>query len=308
MDSIRRIRRHASGMNKKSEFMQVMYLDFDSSSGDHLRRGRKIYKESLPKQKKMNEKRARRYFEALVEANFKGGKDLVLHLTFSKENYPASEEEAKQKVKAFLRNVNGKRKRRGLGNAKYIVVFETSKTGRFHFHLLMDGEMDRDEVEKTWKHGYCNANRLKADPRDGLTAIINYLAKGGESEANVDKQNCDNQDSRSKWQKRWIPSRGLVRPWISEGKVSRKKFKIITSLPEDSELLIQTIEQDNAGYRLQSVERTYCEQVGRWYVFSRMRLKDKEAKTNISTGKIQKVDKTNERSGCTYENKHDAMG
>lgn len=32
MNSIRRIRRHASGMNKKSEFMQVMYLDFDSAT------------------------------------------------------------------------------------------------------------------------------------------------------------------------------------------------------------------------------------------------------------------------------------
>lgn len=74
-----------------------MYLDFDSPTGDHLRRGRKIYKESMPKQKKMNEKRARRYFEALVETNFKGGRDLILHLTFDKNNYPESEEEAKKK-------------------------------------------------------------------------------------------------------------------------------------------------------------------------------------------------------------------
>ena len=88
MTSVRRIKRHASSMNKKAEFMQVMYFDFDSNSsnGDHLRRGRKIYKESMPKQKKLNEKRAKRYFEALVEANFKGGRDLVIHLTFRKED------------------------------------------------------------------------------------------------------------------------------------------------------------------------------------------------------------------------------
>lgn len=276
MASVRRIKRHASSMNRKAEFMQVMYLDFDSSSsnGDHLRRGRKIYKESMPKQKKLNEKRARRYFEALVEANFKGGRDLVLHLTFRKENYPESEEEAKKRVKAFLRNINGKRKRRGLGNARYIIVFETSKTGRFHFHIIMDGELDRDTVEATWKHGYCNADRLKADSRDGLSAIINYLAKGS---------NLQSGDERSKWQKRWIPSKGLIRPWISEAKssISKKRFNSIVELPEDSELFIGAIEKDNKGYRIQSIEKSFNEQTGRWYIFCRMRLKETKDKEHI---------------------------
>ena len=285
MASVRRIRRHASSMNRKAEFMQVMYLDFDSSSsnGDHLRRGRKIYKESMPKQKKLNEKRARRYFEALVEANFKGGRDLVIHLTFRKENYPESEEEAKKRVKAFLRNINGKRKRRGLGNARYIIVFEVSKTGRFHFHIIMDGEMDRDTVEATWTHGYCNADRLKADSRDGLSAIINYLAKGS---------NLQSGDERSKWQKRWIPSKGLIRPWISEAKssISKKRFNSIVELPEDSELFIGAIEKDNKGYRVQSIEKSFNEQTGRWYIFCRMRLKETKDKEHIHR-KITEVDK-----------------
>lgn len=281
MNSIRRIRRHASGMNKKSEFMQVMYLDFDSPTGDHLKRGRKIYKESMPKQKKMNEKRAKRYFEALIEANFKGGRDLVLHLTFDKDNYPESETETKKRVQCFLRNLNGKRKRRGLGNAKYIIVFEISKRGRFHFHIIMDGELDRDTVEATWKYGYCNADRLKADPKEGLTAIINYLAKGGNNPKTKDGE-------RSKWEKRWIPSRGLTRPWISEAKssISRKRFNTIVELPEDSELFIETIEKDNAGYFVQSVEKSYSEDTGRWYIFCRMRLKK-----NISTKESTHVDK-----------------
>lgn len=272
MTSVRRIKRHASSMNKKAEFMQVMYFDFDSNSsnGDHLRRGRKIYKESMPKQKKMNEKRARRYFEALIEANFKGGRDLVLHLTFRKEDYPESEEEAKKRVQAFLRNINGRRKRRGLGNAKYIIVFETSKSGRFHFHIIMDGELDRDTVEATWKHGYCNADRLKADGRDGLSASINYLAKGSNQSG----------EERSKWQKRWIPSRGLIRPWISEAKssISKKRFNSIVELPEDSELFIGAIEKDNKGYRVQSIEKSFNEDTGRWYIFCRMRLKEDKQK------------------------------
>lgn len=243
-------------------------MDFDSPTGDHLRRGRKIYRESLPKQKKLNEKRAKRYFEALIEANFKGGRDLVLHLTFSQECYPESEADAKKRVQSFLRNINGKRKRRGLGNAKYIIVFETSKRGRFHFHILMDGELDRDTVEATWRYGYCNADRLKADPKDGLSAIINYLSKGGNNPKTKDGE-------RSKWDKRWIPSKGLIRPWISESQksISRRKFNSIVELPEDSEVLIATIENDNKGYFVQSIEKSFNEQTGRWYIFCRLRLK-----------------------------------
>lgn len=277
MGSIRRIKRHASEIGKKSDFVQVMYLDFNSSAGDHLRRGRKIYKESMPKQKKMNNKRARRYFEALVEANFKGGRDLVLHLTFRQENYPASGAEARKKVKGFIRNVNAKRKRRGLDNARYVIVFETSKTGRYHVHIIMDGQLDRDIVEVTWKHGYCNADRLRADARDGLAAIIRYLSKG----SNNDDMDEPDADGRDKWGKRWIPSQNLTRPWVSEGKssITSKRFHQLAKLPEDSELLTSAIERDNKGYRLQSVEKSYNEQTGRWYIFCRMR------KKNISTEK-----------------------
>lgn len=252
-------------MNVKADFMQVMYLDFCSSNSTHLRRGRKIYKESMPKQKKLNEKRAKRYFEALVEANFKTGRDLHITLTFAPEQYPKDEKEAKKAVQSWVMYLNRKRKRRGLENAKYIIVFEISKTGRFHFHVLMDGELDRDTVEKTWLKGTCNADRLRSDGREGLKRLIEYLAKGGE--------NKEGENNRDKWNKRWIPSRGLIRPWISEGesKMSGRKFHKVVTYPEDSEELIRSIESDNKGYRVLSVEKSFNEQTGQWFMFCRMR-------------------------------------
>lgn len=266
MTSVRRIKRHSSKLNKKAEYIQVMYLDFDAPSGDHLKAGRKIYRESLPKQKRLNEKRAKRYFEALIEANFKGGKDLHLTLTFRNEDYPEDEITARKRLANFIKALNGKRRRRGIENAKYVTVFETSKTGRFHFHVIMDGLLNRDTVEETWHWGRCNADRLRSDPKEGLQAIVKYLSKGSEGV-----------DERSKFQKRWIPSRGLVRPWISEGKssISAKRYHKIASLPEDSEMLTSAIEQDNKGYKIQSLEKSYCEQTGKWFIFARMRLKEK---------------------------------
>lgn len=272
---IRRIKRHASAMNEKAHYVQVMYFNF-ASANNSLVAKRRVYKESTPKQKKLNEKRAKRYFEALVEANFKGGRDLHLTLTFSDETYPADEREAKKRVRQFIQNINRKRRRRGLENAKYIIVFETSKKGRFHFHILMDGKLDRESVEASWTHGYCNADRLRYDFKEGLSAIIKYLSKGG---GKIDGKKIDEpkvSDGRDKWSKRWIPSQGLIRPWLSEGKsrLSEKKFRDIVELPTDCEDFIAAVEGDNPGYFLQDVEKTYCEQTGGWYIFCRMRLNE----------------------------------
>ena len=131
----------------------------------------------------------------------------------------------------------------------------------------MDGELDRDTVEATWKYGYCNADRLKADPKEGLTAIINYLPKAGQFQ---------NQGWGKKQMGKAVDSvKGLTRPWISEAKssISRKRFNTIVELPEDSELFIAAIEKIMQGTSSKSVEKSYNEQTGHWYIFCRMRLK-----------------------------------
>lgn len=261
---IRKIKRNSSPRNKRAEFVQVSYFNF--CDGALPAWGPRRYSESSPKQKRLNEKKAKRYFEALVEANFRGNRDLVVHPTFSEESYPESEEAAHKQVKNWIARINYRRRKLGLGNCKYIIVFEKSPKGRMHFHVLMDGDLAREVVEDTWRLGYCNADRLKADPKNGLERIISYLSKGQENDKNS---------------KRWIPSRGLVKPWVSCNKttrISRKRFELMKELPEDSELFISTIEHDNPGYKLLSVEKSTCGDTGQIYLFCRMRLRD------LSTG------------------------
>ena len=55
-------------------------------------------KESLPKQKNLNDKNARRKFVQLVETNF-GENDLAVHLTYSDETLPGNIEEAEKEKK-----------------------------------------------------------------------------------------------------------------------------------------------------------------------------------------------------------------
>lgn len=269
---IRKIKRNSSKKNTRADYIQVSYFNFSEGAlpGWAPRR----YRESTPKQKRLNAKKAKRYFEALVEANFKGNRDLVVHPTFSEDNYPESEEQAHKLVKKWIARLNYRRKKLGLPNCKYIIVFEKSPRGRMHFHVLMDGQLSREEVENKWQLGYCNADRLRSDPKIGLQKIISYLSKGGET----DEKNS----------KRWISSKGLIKPWVScskNTKISRKRFEVLKSIPEDSELLRVTIERDNPGYELQDVERSVSEETGQMYLFCRMRLKKVEKKKGPKDGR-----------------------
>ena len=269
---IRKIKRNSSKKNTRADYIQVSYFNF--SEGALPGWAPRKYRESTPKQKRLNAKKAKRYFEALVEANFKGNRDLVVHPTFSEDNYPESEEQAHKLVKNWIARLNYRRKKLGLPNCKYIIVFEKSPRGRMDFHVLMDGQLSREEVENKWQFGYCNADRLRSDPKIGLQKIISYLSKGGET----DEKNS----------KRWISSKGLIKPWVScskNTKISRKRFEVLKSIPEDSELLRVTIERDNPGYELQDVERSVSEETGQMYLFCRMRLKKVEKKKGPENGR-----------------------
>ena len=269
---IRKVRRNSSKQNTKADYIQVSYFNF--AEGALPGWAPRKYRESTPKQKRLNAKKAKRYFEALVEANFKGNRDLVVHPTFSEDNYPESEKQAHKLVKNWIARLNYRRKKLGLPNCKHIIVFEKSPRGRMHFHVLMDGQLPREEVEERWQLGYCNADRLRSDPKIGLQKIISYLSKGGET----DEKNS----------KRWISSKGLIKPWVScskNTKISRKRFEVLKSIPEDSELLRVTIERDNPGYELQDVERSVSEETGQMYLFCRMRLKKVEKKKGPKDGR-----------------------
>ena len=258
-NTVRKITRNSSKQNVKADYIQVSYFKFEE--GSLTMWGPKRYRETTPKQKRLNEKKAKRYFESLVEANFKGNRDFYITLTFDKDNYPENEKEGKKIVKNWIGRINYRRRKLGMDNCKYIIVFEISPKGRMHFHVLMDGQLSRDVIEDCWQHGFCNCDRLKSDPKIGLSKLISYLSKGQETEKNS---------------KRWIPSKGLIKPWVScskSTKISRKRFNLLRIIPEDSELFRETIERDNPGYTLQSVEKTICSDTGQLYLFCRMRLK-----------------------------------
>lgn len=261
---------HCGRYGKRAATIAVSYF----THNDRKAYGRKKkYQESRPAQKILNDKRAKQYLENLIHTNFGKG-DLSVHLTYRNENLPQSIEEAQRIVKNYISRINRKRKKMNLGNARYIIITETGgKNGRIHHHLIMDADMDRDTVEDIWGMGYCNADRLRPDPKTGLADISAYIMKKPKSK----KSKKD--DERPKGGKRWISSTNLQKPWISINdeprEMSKKKFTALQDIPEDSEMAKEIIEKDNPGYRIIEMEKEYNQEYGKWYIYAKMMLKEK---------------------------------
>lgn len=174
------------------------------------KRSKKI-KESRKEQKNLNDKNAKKHLTRLINTNFTE-RDLFLSCTYSDDNLPATEEEAKKDINNFIRRLRNYRKKNNLPDMKYVAVIESpkvgrnGKVGRIHHHLVIDGAIDRDTVEKLWKKGRCNADRLQPS-EDGYTALARYITK----------------DPKGK--KRWMQSKNLKQPIvkINDYKYSRTK-------------------------------------------------------------------------------------
>lgn len=94
-------------------------------------------------------------------------------------------------------------KKRGLPNARYVYVTEQGDKGRWHHHIVLDGDMDMDTVESLWTYGKRNQVRRLQKDENGLVGMAKYVSKpkgkGKDSE-------------EGKYQKIWTPSKNLKKP------------------------------------------------------------------------------------------------
>ena len=210
---------------KAGEFLEVEIYPITPLERSKSRK-RKL-KESRKEQKNLNDKNAKKKLRRLINHNFTE-RDLVVHLTYTDKTLPTSEDEAKKDVKNFIRRVKRKRQKAGLPEVKYIAVFEyvnydpqnkdKRKKVRMHHHIIMSA-MDRDELEKLWDKGRCNADRLQADEK-GFESLANYISKN------------------PKGSKRYSRSKNIVEPeiQINDSKWTRRKVMQVSQCPEDREL------------------------------------------------------------------------
>lgn len=167
------------------------------------------------KQQRLNAERSERHFILLADGNFT---ENDIHLTLTWKDAP-TEERARKDIRNFLTKVKRLRLKYGLGALKYLGMIEGNEgegKTRLHVHLLMNGGIDRETLEKLWGKGYANADRLAPD-ENGLEAVARYIVKqrrGG---------------SENGGRKKWLASRNLKQPKTrtSDTRMSNAKVKRI---------------------------------------------------------------------------------
>lgn len=272
---------------QKSQFIEVDIIpniDIGRSRG-RTRRKRRF--ESEPKQKALNTKRAIRYLFQLIKCNFTS-EDYRLELTYSEKFLPESEEKAIRMVKNYIDRVNREREKVGLSKAKYICIHEYGKkNNRMHHHMLISGGLDRDKMEALWcdrlrkgqkereRLGYVNCDRLQFD-KSGIEGLSFYITKDMKNYRTDGQLTLEElMGEKPKGKRRWMQSRGLIRPWSfppNDFKYSKKNVEDIVKMPSDCENVKRLFERIYRGYELDKCQYEYNEYLGQWSIYLKMHL------------------------------------
>lgn len=211
-------------------------------------------------QRNLNEKNSRKYCERLINENFTD-RDIWATFTYTDENMPGSMEEAQKDMTNYIKRINYRRKKEGLENARYIYVTECSEKGRWHHHIVMDGDIDMDTVEATWNKGKRNEVRRLQKDENGLSGMAMYITK----------QKAQKKGDSGKYQKAWKASKGLKKPDVRK---NHYKFKqkdvdeIVTGKAAIEDKLSKWYAGE--GYTMTSCEIRYNVFNGRFYIAARM--------------------------------------
>ncbi len=167
----------------------------------------------------LNQKNAERKLIRLIHSNF-SEKDVALTLTYKLS--PENVDEAQRLLNNFLRRVKRLRTKLGLEPLKYVTVTEVGKkNARIHHHVIFNGGLDRDVIEKLWGQGFANSRRLQFG-ENGVTGLAMYFVK-------------DRQTYR-----RWNSSKNLIRPEAEErdGSVTLEELEEMESSYDNGTLWI----------------------------------------------------------------------
>ena len=236
-------------------------------------------------QKRANEERSRLHLIQLVEANFTDA-DLAIGLDYAgKEPTP---ERVDRDLKTFFEKVRRRRKKYNLPDLKYICAIggdEMPAPGysgkRPHAHVIMQGGIDRDELEEMWGHGRANTKRLQ--PMDeGLGGISVYFTKQMQDRP------------PKKGVKRYRTSRNLIRPEprSRDAKIPNSRVRRIAY---DFENEAKTVmEKLYPGYVLQKCVVRYSDIVPGVYIRCVLRKMEGGEGKNVKLSKLRSAEEESE--------------
>ena len=189
-------------------------------------------KESSPAQKSLNSKKSQRYFVRVCNLNFRDG-DYSVDATYDDDHLPESRERVLRDIRNYARRVRYEMTKRGVKKVEYVYVIsnhkgdDTGSQARCHIHMIFKNA-DRDVLEKKWKAGYCNTDKLRFD-ETGITGKALYMARQGKS------KRC------------WGGSLGLKKPEpiVSDRTFTRAQVERIINDPSDGRYISKLINKNN---------------------------------------------------------------
>ncbi|GFI49485.1 hypothetical protein IMSAGC020_00685 [Lachnospiraceae bacterium] len=266
------------------QFEVEIYPQFRSME-DVPPEGREIKKDNTRAQKNLNDKNARKYLERLINRNF-SDRDIWITLTFDDAHLPPDGDidAAIKIIQKYFRRINYQRRKLGLKNARYVYVIEYSPEAaiRWHYHIVMDGDMDMDLVEKCWKQGSRNEVRRLQKDENGLSGLANYIVK---------------EKHRIKSEKRWNSSRGLIDPDIrvvhskqpEKGRGNYKKIeKYVNDMVRNQNSIEEQMKKWYPDYDFTNTAVYFNDFNGMFYIHARMRKRRSQEHDERTVGKKQK--------------------
>lgn len=226
----------------------------------------RIKKDNSKAQNNLNDKNARKYVERLLNTNFGDG-DIWVTLTYEDGAEPETWEEALKNMQKYISRVNYHRKKKGLPKARYIYITEYDPDAdiRWNHHLIMDGAMEMDVIEKLWKKGRRNRTRRMNKDECGLTGMAHYITKA---------------ENRKKGERRWNSSKGLEKPEIrvvkskqpEKNKGNYKPIrKYVDDMVRDQEKIRDRMKKWYPDYTYTSSEVFYNDFNSMFYIHVRLR-------------------------------------
>lgn len=207
-------------------------------------------------QRNLNDKNSRKMCERVICENF-GNKDIWATFTYTDENMPVSIVVANRNMQNFIKRLNYRRKKKGLPNARYVYVTECSDKGRWHHHVVLDGDMDMDTVENVWKLGKRNELRRLQKDENGLVGMAKYITK----------------EKKEKNQKTWNASKGLRKPKEKVNHYKTKQYHVDKIVKGDLKICDHLNGWYGDEYDFTEAEVRYNTFNGRFYIYARMRKK-----------------------------------
>lgn len=184
---LQRVRTTHAGDVLMIEAYPVYYSDGMRQAVELAKKRRLKISETAPAQRWGNVARSRRHMQALACENFGPG-DIILTLTWRADDpdRPLEAEDARKDVQGkWLRCVNRRRKKMGLGKADWMMTVETAqgpKHGKqHHAHMLMRGDGPSEtELRELWRKYHKDA-RVQTDVvwdrPEALTKWAAYVTK-----------------------------------------------------------------------------------------------------------------------------------